>query len=422
LNTIKKWIADNPHLTKQNNYAVWITSSVINYRDFDFTWQSDPFQQEQIHVFASELNKVRQKFGDTFKLNITEFNKYAADLTDLTLYEKKINYIEYLPVKRLQHPVIKHAHDSQAQAISAIDEKSWPYCELVDQENCPDNATPAVINLWDSSCLNVAISTTGASQIIVPRTAIDSIDNELYDYPHIDWAKKLTKSKPLDIVFISNGESVAESNYDWLQAEAHRLNLPNRITRVKDIKGRVASQQAAANSSNTNWYFLVNGKLKVNSTFDWSWQPDRLQLPKHYIFLATNPVNGLCYGHQAIVANNKQLTMNTVAQGLDFTLDSLHDVVDMNSGTAMYNTDYWTAWRTAFREAIKLSGSTDSQSIQRLEQWLSPGIGDFAEWSQLGAKDGTEYFAAVNGEMQELMLSYDWDWIQIYFNDKYNKS
>ena len=50
------------------------------------------------------------------------------------------------------------------------------------------------------------------------------------------------------------------------------------------------------------------------------WQPDRLQQAKHYIFHAHNPVNGLQYGHMAMIAYNKKLVMTNSAEGLDFTL------------------------------------------------------------------------------------------------------
>lgn len=420
LNTIKTWIQANSHLAKRENYAIWVASSVMDYDNFDFTWQADPFQTEQLHVFASEFNTVRQKFGDTFRLNVSEFSKYMDELTDMERYEKKVNYIEYLPAQRLQHPQITHTHDSQAQAIKEVEVNAWPYYELVDQANCPSDSKSPVINLWDTENHTVTVATTGASRIIVPRVAMTMIKDEIYDYPHIVWDKKLSKSKPLDIIFISNGEPVAESNYQWLLSESSRLDLKNKMTRVQNVDGRVASQRAAATVSDTNWYFLVNGKVKVSDTFDWSWQPDRLQLPKHYIFNVENPVNGLCYGHQAIVANNKQLTLNTVPQGLDFTLDSLHEVVDVNCGVAMYNTDAWTTWRTAFREAIKLRNNSDEQSSQRLDQWLSPGQGEFAEWSQRGAQDGVAYHVKSRGKMEKLMLSYDWAWIQGYFNNKYN--
>jgi len=189
--------------------------------------------------------------------------------------------------------------------------------------------------------------------------------------------------------------------------------------RIDRVEGRVASQHAAARASNTSWYFLVNAKLKVNDDFDFSWQPDRLQQPKHYIFTALNPVNGLEYGHQAIVANNKQLTLDTEVQGLDFTMASLHQVINKNSGVALYNTDPWTTWRTAFREVIKLKYDADRtgapMTIARLEAWLSIGDGDFGDQSIAGAQAAVEYYDSVIGDLDELMNTYDWKWIREYY-------
>jgi hypothetical protein len=185
------------------------------------------------------------------------------------------------------------------------------------------------------------------------------------------------------------------------------------------VNGRVAAYHAAAEASETPWMFTVFAKLRVDTKFDWNWQPDRLQIPKHYIFNATNPVNNLVYGHQAMIAYNKKITLANSGRGLDFTLDDEHEVVDMNSGTAMYNTDEWSTWRTAFREAIKLSAATDSMSKQRLDAWLNIGEGSFARYSCEGAQHAVEYYEEVNSDTDKLRLSYDWPWLKAYFNSKY---
>jgi hypothetical protein len=141
--------------------------------------------------------------------------------------------------------------------------------------------------------------------------------------------------------------------------------LPNRAVRVDGINGRVQAYHAAAKASNTPWMFTVFAKLRINSKFDFSWQPDRLQVPKHYIFYASNPVNGLVYGHQAMIAYNKQITLGNIGKGLDFTLDSEHEVVELNSGVARYNTDEFSTWRTSFREVIKLRLDDSQVSKER---------------------------------------------------------
>jgi hypothetical protein len=165
--------------------------------------------------------------------------------------------------------------------------------------------------------------------------------------------------------------------------------------------------------------FTVFAKLKVSSKFDWSWQPDRLSQPKHYIFYAENPVNGLVYGHQAMIAYNKKLTLKNEGKGLDFTLDDLHDTVPILSGIAEFNMDPYSTWRTSFREVIKLKSDYEPISQERLQVWLSKAQGNFAEYSLYGAKDAVEYYDQVQGDIDRLKLSYEWKWLKDYFNQKY---
>ena len=141
---------------------------------------------------------------------------------------------------------------------------------------------------------------------------------------------------------------------------------------------------------------------------------------RHYIFRATNPVNGLEYGHMAIVANNKRLTLNTKGTGLDFTLESPHQVVDINSGIGVFNTSKWDTWRTSFREVIKLKHNVetinDKASLERLTTWLTIAEGAYAEWSIKGSHDAIEYYESVHGDFEKLKLSYDWEWLHVKFN------
>ena len=161
-------------------------------------------------------------------------------------------------------------------------------------------------------------------------------------------------------------------------------------------------------------FFAVFAKLHVNNDFDWSWQPDRMQQPKHYIFHAENAVNGLIYGHQAMIAYNRQLVLNNPGIGLDFTLDSAHEVVPILSGTAHYSGSAWSAWRTAFREALKLQASLpDVENEYRLNQWLTVDH-TREQWSQKGAQDAVDYYAEVGGDFDALRKSYEWEWLASY--------
>jgi hypothetical protein len=148
--------------------------------------------------------------------------------------------------------------------------------------------------------------------------------------------------------------------------------------------------------------------------FPWDWQPDRMQQPKHYIFHANNPVNGLEYGHQAMIAYNRDLVLANTGHGLDFTLDSAHEVVPINSGTAYYDDTPWMAWRTAFREVLKLRASMpDVESEYRLNTWLTKDSSK-GQWSMKGAEDAVAYYEEVQGDFNALRKSYEWDWLASY--------
>jgi hypothetical protein len=254
----------------------------------------------------------------------------------------------------------------------------------------------------------------GASAVIVPKVARGDIKTQLYDYAHIDKTqRKRHGDQPLDIVFISNGELSANKNYYRLDDSKYNRN--NRLKRIDRVNGRAAAYHAAARASGTPWFFAVFAKLDIRMDFPWDWQPDRMQQPKHYIFHAYNPVNGLEYGHQAMIAYNRDLVLANPGVGLDFTLDSAHEVVPINSGTAWYTDTPWQAWRTAFREAVKLCASMpDVESEYRLNAWLDNGDGWNGEWSRDGAADGVEFYQQVNGNFAELKKSYEWEWLASY--------
>lgn len=385
---------------------VWVCSSICDYADFDFSWHPEAWQATMLHVFASN----EQKFGDTFFMHVPTFAARAESKALLDWYD--VNYVPDISVPRRPMPVIRHTDDSHVNAVKNSD---WtgPLALFTTTDYVEGNL--ATVPLWRKETKTIVPLSRGAGSVVVPKVAKIDIKTQLYDYPYIDKKQFMLKDAPLDVVFISNGEPNAETNWETLSSIlAYR---PNKLHRVDGVNGRVASQHAAARASTTPWYFAVFAKLSVAPKFDFDWQPDRMQQPKHYIFHALNPVNGLEYGHQAMVAYNQQLTLSNPGVGLDFTLDSAHEVVPIMSGTAYYSYTPWMAWRTAFREVVKLCGSSDVESQYRLKQWLNPetnGLVDNEQWSVRGAEDAVEYYQEVSGDFEQLRKSYDWKWLASY--------
>jgi hypothetical protein len=381
---------------------IWVCSSICDYEGFDFSWHPEQWQATMLHVFASE----GEKFGDTFFMHVPTFAERGDKKALLEWYD--VNFVD-TSVPRRSIPVIEHNFDSQAEAVRTLP-FDGPLALYTTTDYVHGNLV--TVPLWRQETKTIVPLSTGATSVIVPKAAVGDIKTQLYDYPYIDKTLRLLKDQPLDIVFISNGETGAEANYLWLKTVTRHDN--NRIHLSDGVNGRVAAYQAAARASTTPWFFAVFAKLEVDKVFDWSWQPDRMQQAKHYIFHALNPVNGLQYGHQAMIAYNKKLVLENTGAGLDFTLDQAHEVVPIRCGTANYHTSNWMCWRTAFRECIKLKASLpDVENEYRLEQWLTKDNTP-EQWSIKGAEDAVEFYDLVGGDFAELRKSYDWAWLASY--------
>ena len=381
---------------------VWVCSSICDYTDFDFSWHPEQWQATMLHVFASDT----EKFGDTFFMHVPTFAESAERKELLEWYD--CNFVN-AGVPRRPMPIVQHDQDSHVDVVRTRD-FAGPLAVFTQSAYMSTNLV--TVPLWREQTKTIVPLNPGASSVVVPRTAIPYIKTQLYDYPYVDKTHRMLKDQLQDIVFISNGEPNAEQHYKRLSL----LPKANRLVRVDNINGRAAAYHAAARVSTTPWFFAVFAKLEVDIDFDFAWQPDRMQQAKHYIFHARNPVNGLVYGHQAMIAYNRQLVLDNPGIGLDFTLDSPHEVVPILSGVAHYDTSPWSSWRTAFRECIKLKASLpDVENEYRLNKWLDANS-DEADppWSRLGAEDAVEYYDQVNGDFDQLKKSYEWEWLASY--------
>jgi len=390
---------------------VWVCSSICNYTNFDFSWHPEQWQASMLHVFSSN----GEKFGDTFFMHVPTFVYRSKQCKLLDWYD--LNFVKDKDVIRRIPPVIKHNNDAH---IDSILESEWPGPLAVFSVDGVVECVPTV-PMWRAETKTVVPLSVGASSIVVPRAAIPYIKTQLYDYPYIDKTKQLQQDRPLDIVFLSNGEPNADANWQHLQNITAKRS--NRCIRIDGINGRGAAYKTAASSSETPWFFSVFAKLEIDTAFDFAWQPDRMQQVKHYIFNSKNPVNGLEYGHQGLIAYNKKLMLATEKiQGLDFTLSQPHGVEPVLSGIAHYNSDPWTTWRTAFREVVKLryyyETVPDVETEYRLNIWQNRAQGNHAEWSLRGAQDAMDYYDSVSGNYDSLLLTFEWAWLRDYFNNR----
>ena len=203
---------------------------------------------------------------------------------------------------------------------------------------------------------------------------------------------------------------MADEKYEQLKQKYPRAK------RIHGVKGQTQAYHKAAKLSDTDYFFAVFPKLDIHPEFDFEYQVDRLHNPCHWIFNSYNPVNGLKYGHEGIILFNKKLVLETTKPGIDFVMSKPHDFEDIMSTTMMFNKDPWLAWRTAFREVVKLNyfnkQKPDRITQERLQIWRTVAEGENSEWVLQGANDGQKFFESG----QDLKLSYDFEWLKNEFN------
>jgi len=390
---------------------VWVCSSICDYTGFDFTWHPEKWQQTMLHVFASD----GQKFGDTFYMHVPTFAERAEKKALLEWYS--VNFVPRKSVPRRPLKSFVHAADTHVDII----QDSNILAPLVVYSTVPVPDKLPAVPLWREETKAITPLDGAASTVIVPREAKSYIKTQLYDYPYIDKTYRNTLSAQLqDVVFISYDEPEADRNWEILKQQCPRAK------RVHGVAGMELALEAAADVAKTPWYFAVFAKTRLHKAFDFSFVPDFMQQPKHYIFNCRNASNGLEYGHMGMVLYNSagiRKTNQAGNFGLDYTLSFPHESVPILSCHGEFATTPYHAWRTAFRETAKLAyfesvePSVDNQ--YRLGVWLDQASGDNADWVLTGAKDGYEFFISTQGNLDKLKQSFRWEWLREYFKNRY---
>jgi hypothetical protein len=328
-----------------------------------------------------------------------------------------INFVG-ISVPRRPLPVIQHNFDTHVEAVKTIE---WVGPLAVFTTHTVEQVPPVV--LWREKTKTIVPLSPGASSVVVPKISIPYIKEQLYDYPYIDKKQKTLGSDQLqDIIFISYDEPDADVNWKILKEKYPQAQ------RIHGVAGMELALEAAANTATTPWYFAVFAKTRLYENFDFSFVPDRMQIPKHYIFNARNTVNGLEYGHMGIVLYNSNGIRNINRAGdfgLDYTLSFPHESVPILSCYGEFDQTPYHTWRTAFRETAKLAYFENQQATvegaYRLKTWQSTAQGRYAEWCLRGANDGLEFFNTTNSKLDTLKQSFRWEWLRSYFEQRYGE-
>jgi len=199
---------------------------------------------------------------------------------------------------------------------------------------------------------------------------------------------------------------------------------------VSNISGIHDAHLACANMSSTAFFWCIDGDnwLTDNAREDLAMVEGDAKDDSVYVMRAVNPFNGLVYGHGAI----KLFPTRTFINNLN------RSAVDMTSGAKLsyrivhrmtsehrYHGSAFHAWRTAFRECVKLASSIipntkQDETAHRLDVWCDASKitkMDFWEENMSGALCGRDYGTKHKDDKKALAMINDFSWLRQEFDN-----
>lgn len=223
-----------------------------------------------------------------------------------------------------------------------------------------------------------------------------------------------------EIFFISYQEPNADENWK---------NLKDRFPfarRIHGVKGIHQAYIAAAKQSFTKMFYVVDGDSIVTEDFNFDYEVHKPERGHVHVWHSQNPINDLVYGYGGIKLLPKEETINMDVTRLDMTTSISKHFKDMPavSNITAFNTDPFNAWKSAFRECIKLSSKIidrqkDDETAERLRVWCSIGKDKpFGEYAIAGALAGKDFGEKSLGNLKELKKINDFDWLKEQYEQR----
>ncbi len=226
------------------------------------------------------------------------------------------------------------------------------------------------------------------------------------------------------IVFLSYDEPNADENYQ------HLLTIRPDALRIHGIKGSDTAHKECAKLSITNRITIVDADNYIKSSFN-----DPIELMDSFdlnntvlSYSGLNSINGNSYGNGGIKnwPVNLILNMHTHENGnensIDFNYQNYYQLNTQGSEVRI-NASPQQAWRSGFREGIKLSldKNIDWRNYDRLWRWMHVGA-DLINglWAIHGARSAFYLSRIKQWKCPEGVR--DFDFLNIMFNGFSNLS
>lgn len=233
------------------------------------------------------------------------------------------------------------------------------------------------------------------------------------------------KLAELDTVFLSYDESDADINWN-------RLKTFNPLAkRIHGVTGFDTAHKLCAEIAQTDRLIVIDGDNWILD--DWiTADPNSLTIDDTGIetacfsFSSINTINGLVYGNGGVKVWNRETlrSSNTHENGksTDFCWDVPYYQVDRPLSRTVQNTTAYQAWRSGFREAVKMTQqdgqprqnlthtwhSIYNKNLSRLNVWCSVGRDiNNGIWAMLGARHALHELMK-DDLVQQNINSYAW--------------
>ena len=318
----------------------WFFSSFMNLNTIDLDYIPEQHESKQIHVwYNTHPLGGTNKEGNVMLIPTAEFKKQMHSIKYLRDF-KDINYHAHNNLFQNWIPKINFKLKNPYEAYYGMEPT---YYKWLRNNDCNIDFPNFFPSFWEDEKIYSWGKTNDIMLVPHRENLTQFYDIERSLHFNLDY-----DVKPMDIVFISYDEPSAEQRYYKLKEKFPRAKW------CKGVQGQTLAYITAASMSETDYFFAVFPKSELAEDFDFSFQPDRFRNPCHYIFDCYIPSLDLRYGWGGIILYNKQLVLKTTKPKLDFTMSQAHHSVPILSAISNCNETPLLAYRSAYREVIKL--------------------------------------------------------------------
>ena len=205
----------------------------------------------------------------------------------------------------------------------------------------------------------------------------------------------------IPVYFLYKDEDNLNENWDRLESKT------SNAVAVASVGSIFESHKHIASLCEGDRFYVVDADSWIVDSFDFN-KTVELTPKSVAVFRSKNPINGLIYGHGGIKLFSKDCFSAERLDKPDMTTTLADSYIKLNILATEHRFNYnpFSTWRTAFREAVKLSAginknNNDQESQERLTMWCEAGLEtQYGYFAIQGARQGLQWASADYDAMQ----------------------